>query len=42
MLIESVPADAVPVSVIAHDVRPGAVALPCALQEIAVGLVNPP
>lgn len=40
--MESVPIDAVPVSVIAQDVRPGAVALPVALQPMAVGDVKPP
>lgn len=41
-VIESVPSLAVPASVIAHDVRPGAVALPDALHLISVGDVNRP
>lgn len=41
-VIESVPSVAVPASVIAHDVRPGAVALPDALHLISVGDVNRP
>ena len=35
--IESVPIVAVPASVMAQDVRPGPVALPFALQSIAIG-----
>jgi len=41
-VIESVPIVAVPVNVIAHDVRPGPVALPVALQLIWTGDVNVP
>jgi hypothetical protein len=42
MLIASVPTVAFPLSVIAHDVRPGAVALPDAVQAMVVGLLKAP
>jgi len=42
ILIDSVPSVAVPVSEIAHDVRPGAVAFPVADQAIVAGSVNAP
>lgn len=38
----SIPAVAVPVSVMVQEVSPGAVALPWALHAIAVGVVNEP
>ena len=41
MRIESTPSSAVPLSVIAHAVRPGAVAFPCALHEMPVPLSVP-
>ena len=41
-IIESVPIVAVPVSLIAHDVRPGTVALPSALHEMAPAEVKDP
>ena len=36
------PSSAVPVSEIAHDVSPGAVAFPCALHAIVVGFCMTP
>src|SRR5688500_7083767 len=41
-MMESVPIVAVPVSLMAQDVSPGAVALPSALQAIAAADVNAP
>lgn len=41
-MIDSVPMVAVPVSLIAHDVSPGPVALPSAFHSIPVGEVRPP